>query len=128
MNNWCICWFFTHILAKSTVQEAKSPVKNLVRHRCEEGFNSGVKGLSVLRVIFGCSEKIHLKTTYLNRVLSRQRRYSNVRIYSTKEITCFLQTADTRNAEVTPKELLLWRHGTSRHAFRKTVYINDVTY
>jgi hypothetical protein len=38
---------FQACIDECTVQEAKFPLKYLVRQRCAEGFNSGVKGLTI---------------------------------------------------------------------------------
>jgi hypothetical protein len=48
---------FDAYIKEMQVQETKSPVKNLVRQCCAEGFNSGVKGL----IRTGC-----LPHTYVN--------------------------------------------------------------
>jgi hypothetical protein len=48
-----VCRFITdhdvQIAVEMRVEPTQSPVKNLVRQRCAEGFNSGVKGLTYIK-------------------------------------------------------------------------------
>jgi hypothetical protein len=50
MNNCCICWFFTRVLKKMHGSRSKIPSKTSPQAALRGGFNSGVKGLSGLRL------------------------------------------------------------------------------
>jgi hypothetical protein len=63
MNNWCIYWFFTHILTNCTVQEAKSPVKISSGSVARRGLILALKGYFVF--IAACSSGADLSAMML---------------------------------------------------------------
>jgi hypothetical protein len=52
------------------VQEAKSPVKNLVRQQCADVFNSGVKGLNYVTAFLSQLQNILDTASYSRKLQS----------------------------------------------------------
>jgi hypothetical protein len=51
MNNWCICWFFTHILTKGTVQKKKTTVKISSGSVARRDLIPALKGYQILAAV-----------------------------------------------------------------------------
>jgi hypothetical protein len=56
MNSCCICWFFTHILMKCTVQGNKIPSRK--SRQTALGFNFGVKGVMLSSVAAATASRL----------------------------------------------------------------------